>query len=210
MNKLIRFYNSRTWRNFSKLLKTENNYMCYKCNKIELSTKNLIAHHKIELTEDNVDDVDVSLNKNNIDIICFYCHNRIHNRFGYNTKKVYIIYGSPNSGKRILVNQLYQPSDIVLDLDKLYSAIGIKNDYIKFNAFKLRDEMLDQIKTRYGNWRNAYVIGGYPNKIERENLAERIGAELIYTESTEEQCLELAKNERDMEYIKRWWVAYTP
>ena len=210
MSKLIRFYNSRIWRNFSKLLKIQNNYMCDKCNNVVLSTKKLISHHKIELTEDNVDDDNISLNKNNIDIICYDCHNRVHNRFGYNTKKVYIIYGCPNSGKRTLVNELLQSSDIILDLEKLYSAIGIKNDYIKFNVFKLRDELLDQIKTRYGNWSNAYIIGGYPNKIERENLGDRLGAELIYCESTEEECLAQAEKEEDIEYIKKWWVAYTP
>ena len=33
---------------------------------------------------------------------------------------------------------------------------------------------------RKGKWKNAYVIGGYPAKMERERLEQRLNAESIF------------------------------
>lgn len=78
--------------------------------------------------------------------------------------------------------------------------------------FKMRDDLLDQIKKRYGNWYDAYIIGGYPDKYERQRLAEELGAELIYVESTKDECIErVSKTGRSMqwvEYIEEWWEKY--
>jgi hypothetical protein len=127
------------------------------------------------------------------------------------------VYGSPLSGKTTLVRDMMRYGDIVLDLDELWQAITLQPKYIKpnnvrFNVFKLRDELLDQIKTRYGKWDDAYIIGGYPDKYERERLAKEIGAELIYCESTKEECLERRiKSNKPIEwddYIREWWDKY--
>lgn len=183
-----------------------------------MDSKYLIAHHKIELTEDNIDNVDISLNPNNIEIICHDCHNNEHRRFG-NNKNVYIIYGSPLSGKNTLVQELYKYGDIVLDIDEIWKAITLEDKYVKpnnvrFNVFKLRDELLDQIKTRYGNWYDAYIIMSLPDKYERERVAKELGAELIYCESTKEECIDRAiKDGRPsqwIKYINDWWEKYRP
>ena len=101
--------------------------------------------------------------------------------------------------------------DIVLDIDALWQAITFQDEYVKpnncrFNVFKLRDELLDQIKTRYGKWNDAYIIGGYPDKYERERLAQSIGAELIYCESTKEECIaraiETGRPKNGLDYIE--------
>jgi len=177
----------------------------------------LIGHHcNIELTEDNVDNINISLNPDNIEIICSKCHNKEHRRFG-NKQNVYIIYGSPLSGKHTLVAELMQYGDIVLDIDALYQAITLQPEYIKpknirFNVFKLRDSLLDQIKTRYGQWYDAYIIGGYPDKYDRERVAKELGAELIYCDSTMQECIDrLEKSDKPRawkEYIEDWWDKY--
>lgn len=181
-----------------------------------LDFSKLIGHHIIELNEENIDDVSITLNPDNIEIICHTCHNKEHRRFG-NKKNVYIIYGSPLSGKTTLVKELMRHGDIVLDLDSLWQAITMQDRYtkpsnVRFNVFKMRDDLLDQVKKRYGNWYDAYIIGGYPDKYERERLVDELGAELIYVESTKKECIERVESDGRgrvwIEYIEDWWEKY--
>lgn len=219
MDKIHQFYCRKPWRDLSYNLKIERGGKCSRCSFQVIDRKDfkyLIAHHKIELAEDNVDDANISLNPNNIEIICHDCHNKEHRRFG-NKKNVYIVYGSPLSGKTTLVKEIMQYGDIVLDMDALWQAVSFQDEYIKpknvrFNIFALRDNLLDQIKRRYGNWYDAYIIGGYPDKYERERLAEALGAEVIYCEATKEECINrLDKSNKPrqwLEYIEDWWEKY--
>lgn len=218
MDKLKKFYSSKDWRNLSYKLKIETQGKCSRCDFQAITKedyKKLIGHHKIELTESNVEDVSISLKPNNIEVVCLDCHNKEHKRFGHEEKKVYIVYGAPLSGKNTVVSNLYKYGDIVIDLDNIYQMITLEDKYnkpnnIRFNVFKIRDEMLDQIKTRYGKWHNAYIIGGYPEKYERERLARELNAEMIYVESTQQECIERAQD-RPTEwigYINDWFEKY--
>lgn len=82
------------------------------------------AHHKKELTPENVNDYNISLNPINVDLICHCCHDEQHHRFGHKpAKKVYIIYGSPMSGKKTFVAQNMERGDIVVDMDRLLNVI---------------------------------------------------------------------------------------
>lgn len=217
MDKLHRFYTGKPWRGLSYTLKIEAKGVCSRCGKRVLDFKYLIAHHTVELTEENIDDPNISLNPDLVEIICSDCHNKEHRRFGYK-QKVYIVYGPPLAGKNTMVHELMKYGDIVLDMDGLWQAITLQERYIKpnnvrFNVFKLRDELLDQIKTRYGSWCDAYIIGGYPDKYERERLAKELGAELIYVESTREECIKrLEDSGKPIEwekYINKWFDEYT-
>lgn len=210
------FYSLKPWRELSYNLKIQRGGKCERCGYRPEKFSSLIGHHKEELTEDNVTDPNIALNPDLIEIICQTCHNKEHVRF-HNKHNVYIVYGCPLSGKTTLVQELMRYGDIVLDLDKLWHAITLQPEYIKpnnvrFNIFKLRDELLQQIKMRYGQWDDAYIIGGYPDKYERQRLADELGAELIYCESTKEECISRAmKNDRPDEWIKYindWWEKF--
>lgn len=215
-NKLHRFYCSKAWRDLSHRLKVERGGKCERTGKVFTDMSKLIGHHKIELTEDNVDEPQVALNPDNIEIISFDEHNKEHRRFGHK-QNVYIVYGSPLSGKTTMVRELMRPGDMVLDMDALWQAITLQPDHIKpdnirFNAFKLRDSLMDQIKTRYGNWYDAYVIAALPDKYERERMAETLGAELIYCDSTVDECIDRmeASSRPDvwLDFIMDWWDRY--
>lgn len=216
MSKVHQFYCSKAWLELSHYLKVAANGKCQKCGEIKIEFKDLIPHHKIALTEDNVDDPNISLNPENIEIICFDCHNKEHRRFGY-SKMVYMVWGSPLSGKTTAVRQMMRYGDLVLDMDLLWQAVtmqpeNIKPDNCRFNIFALRDNLLDQIKTRYGQWYDAYVIGGYPDKYERERLAHTLGAELIYCDATKQECfdrrIKSGRPEIWDKYISDWWEIY--
>ena len=212
VDRIHQFYNSKDWRDLAYKLKIERGCRCAKCGKILVDFSKLIGHHKVEMTEDNVDDVRISLNPDLIEIICLDCHNEEHVRFG-TAKKVFIIWGSPMSGKTTLVRQLVRRGDMVLDLDALWQAISFrpmydKPDRLRFNIFAVRDNLLEQIKTRHGQWGCAYIIGGYPDRGERESLARLLGAEAIYCDSTRGECIERAGKERPaawVQYVNDWW-----
>lgn len=219
MDKLHLFYCKKAWRNLSYSLKVARGGKCCRCGFIAVTKDDwskLIGHHTVELTESNVDDSTISLNPELIEIICLDCHNKEHRRFGH-AKRVFIVWGSPLSGKTTSVRDMMQYGDIVLDIDALWQAVSFQPSYIKpnnlrFNIFALRDNLLDQIKTRHGQWYDAYIIGGYPDKYERERLAKSLGAECIYVESTQQECfdrrIQSGKPVAWDEYITNWWQEY--
>lgn len=213
------FYKTKEWTDLLEQLKIERIandgiLYCEYCGNPMIKAYDIIGHHKQELTESNVNNLEITLNPHNIMLIHFKCHNKIHERFGYLQQKVYIVYGSPCSGKTTWVNNVAYNDDLILDIDKLWEAICISDKYnkpnrLKTNVFNLRDTILDQIRTRSGMWRNAYVIGGYPLKIDRERLADKLGAELIYINSTKEECLSRSKTEEWKKYIEEWFELHT-
>lgn len=228
ISKLQAFYKSRRWEEFVKRLRLERStadglLLCEHCRKPIFKAYDCIAHHVQELTPENVDDVQISLNPDNVVLVHFKCHNEIHQRFGYKRRlmqSVYIVYGSPCAGKSTWVDSVAESSDIVLDVDRLWNAIraGRCGNYdkpaeIKSNVFGLRDTLLDMIRVRRGKWQNAYIIGGYPLQGERERLADTMNAnKIIFIDTPKDVCLKRAKL-RDIDYspfIEEWFSRYTP
>lgn len=213
------FYTSKTWRDLSYHLKLIRGGKCARTGKIFSDFSQLIAHHSpIELTVENMTDPQIALNPDNIEIVSFLEHNKEHRRFGYK-QQVYIVYGSPLSGKTTMVRDMMRHGDIVLDIGALWEAVtflpeSVKPKNCRFNVFTLRDNLLEQIKMRHGQWYSAYVVGGYPDKYERDRLAQTLGAELIYCESTKEECIARiagsGKPDSWVEYVDDWWEKYTP
>lgn len=215
-DKIHLFYTSREWKQLAYKLKIERGGKCERSGEVFADLSQLIAHHRIPLTEDNIDNPSISLNPDNIEIISFKEHNKEHRRFGH-SKRIYIVYGSPLSGKNTYVKQVMQWGDLVVDIDMLWAAISYQDLYVKpnplrFNVFRLRDNLLDQVKTRYGQFYDAWVIQSLPDKYERDRLAQTLGAELIYCEATKEECfkrrIESGKPESWDKYISEWWEVF--
>lgn len=222
------FYKSRKWENFIEGLRIERAnpdgvVVCEHCGKPIIKKYDCIGHHITELTDDNVNDVMIALNPDNIQLVHFKCHNEIHKRFGYAGKqvqKVYIIYGAPCSGKSSFVSEVADKGDIILDIDKLWSAIRAdkcseyeKPTELKQNIFALRDCLIDMIRVRRGRWDNAYIIGGYPLQGERERLAETVNADkIIFIDTPKDVCILRAKTKTDewKQYVEEWFARYTP
>lgn len=216
-----KFYNSKEWRALRARLIVEAHFLCAHCGENYLKdSAQLVGHHIKELTPANIQDVNISLNPANIEIICRRCHDKEHRRFEFgNERNVYIVYGSPCSGKKAYVNQVSQHGDLIVDLDAIYQAIsGCQSHYhpngLKKVAFAVRDTLLEQVRMRVGFWHDAYIIGGYPRKLQREQLAAKLGAELIYMETTREEAKLAALASRGTQgqewctYIDRWFDSF--
>lgn len=217
-NTLKAFYDSDEWKEFRELVIAKRKPICEKCGKVIVNSKNVIVHHKIELTIYNVNDTNISLNEDNVIVVDFDCHNKIHKRFGYNIKKnergIYLVYGPPCSGKNTFVAEHKDRMDIVVDMDSLYEAVTSlprydKPNNLRFNVMAIRNCILDNIKTRYGNFNNAWIIGGYPEGYKRNRLLNDLGAIPIFIEVDKEECLRRLKNVEDIrKYMYKEWESY--
>lgn len=213
------FYKSKQWEQLRAQLMLERinedgELICEHCGKPIMKRYDCIAHHKQELTEENVNDASISLNPENIALIHFRCHNEIHERYGGFKQEVYLVYGAPCSGKTTFVEEIARPDDLILDLDRIWEAISIsdrnhKQERLKANVFGIRDAIIDQIRIRKGNWRTAYVIGGYPLRTDRDRLCDLLRAKEIFVDVDMETCLKRAPNEQWRDYIADWFVDYT-
>lgn len=218
------FYAGDPWINFRLNLIAERGPCCQICGKRIAIAREIIGHHKIELTPENVHDAMISLNPDNIELVDFDCHNVVHKRFGHQSsgRSVYVVYGPPMAGKQDFVQQRVSRGDIVVDMDRLYHAVSMlpsydKPDSLLGNVRGIHSLLLDNIKTRYGKWNNAWIVGGYQDKYKREKMANDLGAELIFCNVSQEECLrrleidEVRQYRRDewRGYIQKWFEQYT-
>lgn len=224
-NTLSDFYRSKEWEEFRIALiaeRTRADGFVYDevTGKPIVKAYDIILHHKTELTLENVNDANITLNPENIQIVSFKTHNEIHNRFGRWTRHIYIVYGCPLSGKSTYVKERAGIHDLIIDIDRIYECISNNPPYIKSgrlydNMRSVYEALLGDVKRKNGKWINAFIIGGFPFKGERERTAAEYGAECIYIDCTQEEAqtrLQAAQDGRDVKewskYIDVWWSRY--
>lgn len=220
---LSQFYTSSEWRKFRQIVIAERInpkdgilYDEYSGKPI-LQAYDIILHHKIELTMQNVNDRSISLNPENIMIVSMKSHNEIHNRWGGRIKayqrKVYYVYGAPCSGKSTFVRENMQRGDLICDIDRLWQSISGQPAYIKPNelkpiVFNVRNTILDGIKTRAGNWQTAWVIEGGALIGDRMRRIDALGAEDIFIDTPKETCLTRLASDDSRQHVQAQWVDY--
>jgi hypothetical protein len=209
------FYASEEWQRFRTLIINQRGMTCEHCGLLIAMVTDLTVHHIKELTPENVNDVTIALNADNVMLVHHDCHNQIHKRFGYNSrsKQVYIVFGAPLAGKKTYVKQNIIRGDIVVDMDMLYSAVTLLPDYDKpdnllSNVRAVHNLLLDNIKTRYGKWNNAWIIGGYAEKYKREKLSDDLGAEIIFCNTTNDECINRLSSDISRQYRVKEWTEY--
>lgn len=222
------FYKSAPWVKFRKQYiltraRLDKGWKCDYCSEWIDKADDITLHHcNIELTPDNYQDAEISLNPDNIMQVHRACHNKIHNHAGDRSVRVHIIYGPPLSGKRAYVEARAWSGDIIVDMDDIYMALSGLPRYDKpntllTNAVAVRNLLLDHIRTRYGRWDNAWVIGGYADHYQRDKLAKDLGAELIPMKVSKDHCYQKLKSDKIRSqketewrgYIDKWYEDYT-
>lgn len=124
-------------------------------------------------------------------------------------KKVYIVYGSPCSGKNTYVKNVLNFGDLVVDMDAIYQCIGMCGMHEQPKelvdiAFGMRDYLMDCVKKRFGKWETAYIIGGFPSYAKRKQMCFELDAADIYIKSTQEECLHRLREHPDGRDVSRW------
>lgn len=221
---LYDFYRSKQWQQLLVILRNERVnsdgfIICEHCGKPIVKAYDCIGHHKIELTEENYQDYNISLNPDNIALVHHRCHNLIHNKLSYSQRQVYLVYGSPLSGKSSYVKEAMAEGDLIVDMDSIWQCVSGCDRYVKPNrlrsvVFAVRDNLLESVAYRRGKWLNAYVIGGYPYQAERERLIDKLGAREVFIDTDKETCLSRLEESEDRDnaewtkYINDWWLQY--
>jgi hypothetical protein len=223
---LSQFYCSKEWADFREYLiakRTAADGFVYDeiTGKPIVKAYDIILHHKIPLTLDNVNDCNITLNESNIQIVSFRTHNAIHERYGSWTRHVYLVYGCPLAGKKTYVKERAGIHDLIIDIDKIYACISNNPMYIKSGRLwdckeAVEEALLGCIKRKRGKWINAFIIGGYEFVGERERICREYGAEEIFIECDKETALSrLASmpDGRDIKeyagYIEKWFARYS-
>ncbi len=215
MFNLFSFYRSREWEAFRELViseRTKPDGLIYDevTGRPILKRYDLILHHKIELTEENVNDYNISLNPDNIMVLSHKSHNTIHNRFcGTKVRRVFLVWGAPLSGKTSYVRDAHLPGDLIVDIDSIWESVSGEARYIKPKelkpiVFRIRDAEIDAIKYRLGQWQSAYLIGGYPIASQRKHLCDELHAREIFVDSTNDECLQRLEEAGDGRNVDEW------
>ncbi|MGG3452157.1 HNH endonuclease [Domibacillus aminovorans] len=68
-----RFYKSKAWRKCRDAYFMSRYGLCERCQQ-----PGLIVHHKVYIDAQNINDATVTLNHDNLELVCQPCHNREH------------------------------------------------------------------------------------------------------------------------------------
>ena len=134
--------------------------------------------------------------------------------------KTYIVYGSPASGKSTYVKENMKDGDLIVDLDLIKQSISLRGKTdAPYNlldmALGIRDYIYTRIEEDKVDSKNTWIVSLLPDKKERDALAERLGAELIYIDATLDECIERAEADADRinkelqkQIIEEWFAKY--
>ena len=236
------FYSSKAWQKCRAAYIAErimiDGGLCEKCR--EQPGEEL--HHIKHITLNNITDSDIALNANNLMWLCKDCHFKEHRESifkQYSKKKrilvdgmwfdndgmphkqeVKIVYGSPASGKSTYVRNHKDEYDMVVDTGEILETIGMcdksnSSSNLLNIAIGIREYLYTQIENKEVDCKTVWVIASLPNKKDRTELAERLGAELIFISADYETCIRHAEQDVKREdkelqriIIEKWFENY--
>ena len=73
-----KLYASPAWKHCRESYLQSVSYLCEKCTTAENPNVAKIVHHKVYLTEENINDPEIALAWDNLQAVCQDCHNREH------------------------------------------------------------------------------------------------------------------------------------
>lgn len=214
------FYNSKLWKTLSLKQRTEFPYcqyiqadgtMCRSMNKIQ-------ADHIIPREKGGPDRQD------NLQTLCQSHHSM---KTGQETGMfrglpiITIVCGPPGSGKTSYVLARAQPTDIILDLDRIVKAVSTTTQHtqpmhIMRCVWEMRDALINHLATTRDVPR-AWIIEGAPTPERRNALRDKLKAQVIVLMPTAAQCKARIKKDKERDrltdwnaHIKQWFASYTP
>lgn len=228
------FYDSPQWRKTREAYLDSQNYICEECGGAAC-----IVHHIKPIKPWNVGDPSITLDWRNFKAVCEKCHTAEHtqdkkyrgkaarlNGIAFDeagnaikSPNVFLVCGSPASGKTTYVAEQKGANDLVVDLDYICAALmGEAGDVhldhrpILAVALEVRDLLYQIIQARRGKWERAFVLTTITNAQEMKAVANELGAELILIDTPLQECIRRirsdpsrSKNRRQFERLAVEW-----
>lgn len=72
------FYKTKAWKNTRDLYYRKAGGLCEICWKNGMVVPGEIVHHKVHLDEHNINDSNITLNMDNLELVCRNCHAMLH------------------------------------------------------------------------------------------------------------------------------------
>lgn len=128
-------------------------------------------------------------------------------------RNVHIVYGPPSSGKTTYVNEHARPGDITIDWDKLAQDAGSPKTHDHAREYaqaasRRRMELEREVERMTTG--TAWIIRTLPNPQDREDIAERLQADLIRCDPGGNECIrrahEAGRPPSTDELIIRWYA----
>jgi len=239
-----KLYNTKEWKGVRDSIIKRDNYICVYCGNPAEE-----VHHVTWLNSKNVSDKGISVSNDNLISLCRDCHFKLHKEatalavaksnmkrraddtpkgFAFDdegnmvrTQKIYLITGSPGSGKTTYALKQMDRCDIIVDMDMLVDAItGRENKDDRFElmglAFDIRDMLYKSIREYKGKWVNAYVVATLPKHEDRMKAVNELHAQLIEMNTSKDECISRVlkdstrkDKEKQVLTIREYWNKYT-
>lgn len=220
------FYKSKFWRNQRQEILAANPWC--QCDAGYCSHPNpcaqiaTVVDHKISRSQGGSDE----WSSGNLRPMCKKCHDKkTANEDAKGARshtEVVLVCGPPGSGKSTYVSDRAADTDLILDFDKIMSAIcnfpfHRKPEHLIKFGFDARNAIIKRLEQGVPELRKAWIIEGAP-KAERRNLFRtRLKASVIVLECPALQCLRHIEQDeqRDLSFdwdsiVSEWWRTYTP
>ena len=73
-----KFYSSKAWQDCRNEYAKRQHFLCENCLKRGIYKPGIIVHHVINLTPENIEQPSITLNPDNLELLCRDCHAEIH------------------------------------------------------------------------------------------------------------------------------------
>ena len=73
-----KFYKSKRWQKTKSAYSSFRRGLCERCLAKGIYTSGEIVHHKVHITPENITDPSVTLNFDNLELVCRQCHGELH------------------------------------------------------------------------------------------------------------------------------------
>ncbi len=75
-----KLYKSKAWQSCREAYSKSVGGLCEECLEKGIYEPGVIVHHKVKLTPDNIDNPEITLNWNNLQLLCRDCHAKMHGK----------------------------------------------------------------------------------------------------------------------------------
>lgn len=211
-----KFYHSKEWKRIRAIIFDRDKGLCQKCLKEkDDEVPGDEVHHLIWLRPTNINNPDITLNADNLVLLCRDCHIGIHKASTHKKEcvqmvnngvyiddtgnikqqKIYIVHGAPGSGKTTFVKNNMEIGDLVVDLDLIKQSISMCSktdapDNLYDIAETIRECLYKIIESNKANAKTVWVVSMLPTRKQREQLARRLNAELIHMDADIDTCID--------------------